>query len=320
MPPTTWRKATQQALYGLDGFYRRHRPAEHFATSSHSPLFADAIAALAHRVDTALGRPDPFTIVDVGAGQGELLSALLQTVTDKEFLDRLLPVGVDIRHRPAGLDERIAWRDVPPPRTTGLVLACEWLDNVPLDVVTRGEDGLVRMELVDPATGDTALGDPVEDDWLDTWWPLKAGERAEIGRPRDLAWATLVSTVERGAALAVDYGHTRTHRPPYGTLTGFADGREVPPVPDGSRDITAHVAMDAVAAAGVRAGATATSLTRQREALRELGFGGERPALELASRDPSAYVRALSRAGQVAELTDPYGLGAHWWLLQRVGC
>ncbi|HEY1175264.1 MAG TPA: SAM-dependent methyltransferase [Phytomonospora sp.] len=330
---TTWRKAVQEALYGIDGFYRRHRPAEHFATSANrSGVFAEAVVRLLHRLDTALGHPEELTVVDVGAGSGELLSAVLEFSTgsvdkpvhnpvDKSFADRLRPVCVELRHRPSGLDPRIEWTDLPPSRVTGAILACEWLDNVPVDVAAVDDGGTIREELVDPATGETALGEPVDDAWLSTWWPMTdPGQRAEIGRPRDLAWATLVSTVERGIALAVDYGHTRTHRPPFGTITGFAAGRELPPVPDGSRDITAHVAMDAVAAAGVTAGAHTTSLTRQREALRELGFSAERPPLALASQDPAGYLRALARTGEVAELTDPYGLGAHWWLLQRVSC
>jgi len=328
-----WRTAIQEALYGVDGFYRRHRPAEHFATSANrSGVFAEAITAMLRRLDVALGRPEELTVVDIGAGSGELLSAVLELSTgsvdnpvhnpvDKSFADRLRPVCVELRHRPVGLDPRIEWRDIPPSRVTGAILACEWLDNVPVDVATVDEAGRVREELVDPETGETAHGKPVDDEWLSMWWPLaEPGQRAEIGRPRDLAWGGIVSTVERGVALAVDYGHTRTHRPPFGTLTGFAAGRELPPVPDGSRDITAHVAMDAVAAAGVASGARTTSLVRQREALRELGFSADRPPLAMASQDPGGYLRALARAGQVAELTDPYGLGAHWWLLQRVSC
>jgi SAM-dependent MidA family methyltransferase len=89
-------------------------------------------------------------------------------------------------------------------------------------------------------------------------------------------------------------------------------------VPDGSCDITAHVALDAVAAAGERAGATATELTTQREALRALGITGAPPPLHLARTDPRAYLRALARAGEEAELIDPAGLGAFGWLAQRV--
>ncbi|MYW18054.1 hypothetical protein GT039_21305, partial [Streptomyces sp. SID2955] len=46
---------------------------------------------------------------------------------------------------------------------------------------------------------------------------------------------------------------------------------------------------------------------------------GARPPLALASTDPSAYVRALTSAGEAAELTAPGGLGDFGWLLQPVG-
>ena len=91
------------------------------------------------------------------------------------------------------------------------------------------------------------------------------------------------------------------------------------PIPDGSRDITAHVALDACAAAGATAGATQTVLTTQRAALRALGLTGRRPPLSLADRDPAGYLAALRRAAGEAELTDPAGLGGFGWLVQAVG-
>jgi SAM-dependent MidA family methyltransferase len=125
--------------------------------------------------------------------------------------------------------------------------------------------------------------------------------------------------VRRGLALAVDYGHLRGARPPYGTLTGFRDGRQVRPVPDGSCDLTAHVAVDAVARAGSHAAGTPATLSSQRDALRALGVSGRRPPLDLARTDPTGYVRALAAASASTELTDPAGLGGHYWILQPVG-
>ena len=93
----------------------------------------------------------------------------------------------------------------------------------------------------------------------------------------------------------------------------------MPAVPDGSRDITAHVALDACAEAGAAAGAGATVLTTQRAALRELGLDARRPPLALAASDPEGYALALSRASQAAELTDAAGLGGFGWLAQAVG-
>ncbi|HEY5835479.1 SAM-dependent methyltransferase [Streptomyces sp.] len=135
------------------------------------------------------------------------------------------------------------------------------------------------------------------------------GLRAEIGAPRDTAWASTVASLTAGLAVAVDYGHTRGTRPPYGTLTGYRGGRQVPPIPDGSCDLTAHVAMDALPG----------TLLTQRSALRALGISGQRPPLALASQDPAAYVRALSEASEAAELTDEAGLGRFLWLATPVG-
>ncbi len=97
--------------------------------------------------------------------------------------------------------------------------------------------------------------------------------------------------------LAVDYSHRRTGRPPAGSLSAFRAGRAVPPRPDGSCDLTSHVALDAVADAGVRAGGDAGVLLTQHQAL-----------------------RALWPAGTThPELLDPGGLGGFGWLLQPVG-
>ncbi|MEU8824413.1 SAM-dependent methyltransferase [Streptomyces sp. NPDC048636] len=322
-----WRTAAEEALYGPEGFFRRAEgPAGHFRTSVHaSPLYARAVAELLARVDEALGRPAELTLVDMGAGRGELLTAVLALAPGMPHgrAARLRLCAVERAARPAGIDARIEWHGAPPDGVTGLLFANEWLDNVPVDVAETDADGVVRRVEVTAVDGTERLGPPVDGadaDWLARWWPLDGAEpgcRAEIGRPRDAAWAGAVASVRAGLAVAVDYAHERAARPPFGTLTGFRDGREVRPVPDGSCDLTAHVALDACAAAA--GGERPPRLLSQREALRALGVEGGRPPLALASRDPAAYVRALSAAGEAAELTDPAGLGGFGWLLQPVG-
>ncbi|MER7439290.1 SAM-dependent methyltransferase [Micromonospora avicenniae] len=280
--------------------------------------------------------------------------------------ERVRFTAVELAPRPADLPQEIHWADQIPAGITGLLLATEWLDNVPLDIAVHGSGGW-RYLLVDPASGAETVGDPVcpEDaEWLATWWPVPGsdaadgcglppetvtdgpgstgsgfratptatsaepsgsgcpdaatGARAEIGRTRDEAWADAVNRIDRGLALAVDYGHLTPERPVGGTLTGYRGGRQVTPVPDGSCDVTAHVAMDSVASAGERVARCAYSLSSQREALRALGADGGRPPLTLAATDPAGYVRALAAASTVAELTDPAGLGGHRWLWQPV--
>ncbi|MFE9607761.1 SAM-dependent methyltransferase [Streptomyces sp. NPDC006012] len=248
-----WRAAAEAALYGPDGFYwRPEGPAGHFRTSVHaSPLFARAVARLLCLVDDALGRPATLDFVDMAAGRGELVTGVLAALP-AEVAARARGYAVEIAGRPAGLDERITWLSEPPAGITGLLFANEWLDDVPLEVAEVDPDGVPRLVLV-REDGAERLGEPVADAeaaWLARWWPLPPGEglRAEIGLSRDIAWASAVACVERGLAVAVDYTHTAGTRPPFGTLTGFREGRETAPVPDGSCDITAHVALDACAA------------------------------------------------------------------------
>ncbi|MBD0707625.1 MULTISPECIES: SAM-dependent methyltransferase [unclassified Streptomyces] len=329
-----WRAATERALYGPEGFYRRPEgPAGHFRTSVHaSPLFAGAVARLLGEVARDLGTR-AVDLVDVGAGRGELLTGVLAALDgaaengasedggaeDGASEDAggglvVRAYAVERAARPAGLDPRIEWTSEVPRGVRGLLFANEWLDNVPVDVAEVAADGTVRYVEV-RADGTERLGGTVagpDAEWLARWWPLREpGTRAEIGRPRDEAWAAAVDAVAAGRAVAADYAHVRACRPSYGTLTGFRAGREVPPAPDGSCDVTAHVAMDAC-------GGPFGELTTQREALRRLGVSGERPPLSLASADPAGYVRALAAAGEAAELTARGGLGDFLWLTRRI--
>ncbi|MCF0095347.1 SAM-dependent methyltransferase [Micromonospora sp. MH99] len=412
-----WRDAMSHALYGQDGFFvAGGGPADHFRTSVHaSPAFAAALLRLLSQVDAALGHPPRLDVVDVGAGRGELLRALVglavgvsgepthsgrsglipawvgspETPTStasvrrspdgpscgtvrRSLAERVRFTAVEYAHRPENLPEEINWTAEIPDEINGLLIATEWLDNVPLDVAVHTTDGW-RYVLVDPDSGVETVGELVnaaDVDWLTTWWPspaspssatgdpdlgltwsdatsrdesgfraarpaqgssltarsrpgcpetLHSDHRAEIGRSRDEAWANAVRQISRGLAVAVDYGHLREGRPVDGTLTGYRGGRQVPPVPDGSSDVTAHVAMDSVASAGAAVARCAYSLISQAEVLRALGADGGRPPLSLAGTDPAGYVRALAAASAVAELTDPAGLGGHLWLHQPVG-
>lgn len=293
------------ALYGPGGFYRSvGAPGRHFRTAAHTgSAWAAALVAFVTRTDKALGRPDGFAVVDMGAGGGEMLAGMAALAPARWSL-----IGVDVAPRPPGLPSRVDWRSDLPTSFVGALLAVEWLDVVPVDVVERTEHGLQIVE-VDVA-GRERLGRAATDeerDWLARWWPLdEVGDRAEVGHPRDEAWRDAASRVEAGVALAVDYAVVPA-RDVAGTLTGFKEGRQALPVPDGSMDITAHVLFESLAADG--------ELVSQRDALRELGVEGRRPAY---AGDPGSYLTDLSRAGDEAELLDPSGLGAFTWLVQAV--
>ena len=248
-------------------------------------------------------------VVDVGAGRGQLLSALATLRPDLRL------AGIDLRPRPESLPAGVAWaEDLWDVRyggwTTGradallresgpaMIVCCEWLDDLPCRVVQREADGW--REVVVGVGGEQRPGPRLveEDlDWADRWWPT--GQRAEIGLTRDRAWSALSGVVRRrgGCAVMIDYGHQQSERPADGSFAAYRDGRSVEPVPSAEVNLTAHVSIDSVRAAGESAGLSTVLCCRQGEAMARLGSTAPtdpEPLVELSRRsERAALVRAV---------------------------
>lgn len=295
-----WSEAWMTALYGPAGFYRSAVPADHFTTSAGT---GTGFARMVRRLAREAGLDH---VVDVGAGSGELVRAL-------HSVDPALRLtAVELRSRPADLPSVIDWASEIPEQVDGILVANEYLDNVPCPVVQRDDDGVPRTVEVDP-NGRERLGAPAPDadvGWLHTWWPLSAASpRAEVGAPRDAQWCALTAHVRNGVAIAVDYGHLRTDRPVHGSLRGYRHGREVDVVPDGMRDITAAIAVDAVAAA------SGGRVLRQSEAVARWADEPSLPSYEQARHDPRSALRHLAASSERGVLGARGGLGDFWWIL-----
>jgi SAM-dependent MidA family methyltransferase len=272
---TTWSRAWHSAARD---FWRAEQPSDHFATAA-GPIIAERMAEIVLDVDARLGHPAHFTVVDIGCGDGSLLAHVQERCG--ELAARARWIGVDVRPlHVSGIESVLAEApcalDLAP--TRGIVMAHEWLDEIPCDIVERDESGVDRLVLVD-RRGSETLGPRLDDDracadcgvdapaaraWMERWWPLsETGDRAEIGITRDHAWRWMSSLIGAGTILATDYGHVRAERIQryrHGTLTGYRAGRVVSPSPDGAVNLTAHVAVDACAES-----VPGTTLTRQRE-------------------------------------------------------
>ena len=323
-----WREAWQSALYGRDGFYRRASgPAAHFTTATH----AGPGRALARTLWAWADRYGLDGIVDIGAGRGELLRHLYAYAPGRPL------TGLDVVARPADLPGEVAWFESPggpdmpadwrPERS--LVVAHEWLDVVPCTVAEVAPDGSLCELLAPrtpgpcsepgrtpaPDTSTESLGLPLSGAdlaWCQRFWPsvlgpdARPGDRVEVGRQRDGAWSDLLDRLPAGSvAVAVDYGHTADDRPREGTLVAYREGRLVDPVPDGSCDLTAHVAVDSL---------RQTRRLRQRDAVDPTTA----PDHGLASRDPAAYLEALADHSAVTALRRPGGFGDFWWVVAEV--
>ncbi len=308
-----WPVAWQRALYSAElGFYRYHPPDRHFATSlSGIPGSAEMLAEL---VVDAMARHQLSTLVDVGCGEATLLRAVAARTGEVRC------VGIEVRQPLVPLsgvtwvvaDGTAGWPAEVEPHAGTLVIANEWLDTIPCTIAAADSIGRLRTVLVDPGSGAERLGDPItaaEAVWAERWWPgpYRSGDRVEIGLARDDAWQDLLGHLHDGVAVAVDYGHRSPARPRGGTLAGYRDGRRVAPVPDGSCDLTAHVALDSL---------PGDRVLTQREALRALGLDSMTPPIPGSSSGP-AYLQALRRVGIISRLLDPDGLGGFGWVVVR---
>lgn len=237
-------------------FYRSNRPGNHFRTSSRSSSHvARTLATIVVRQWTRLGMPDDFTVTDVGADDGHLLSAIRAHVPE-HIRVRTRWQGVDIVPGICDLEwevRDIAREDLPP--FTGVLIAQELLDDIPCPVVENDEDGMPWVIGVDSdgaLTPMVPLADPDDRAWLDRWWPdTSPYALREVGRSRDHVWQRLRRSVHAGLAIAIDYGHVRAERCAGrwagGTMRAFRSGRVVRAIPDGRCNITADVAMDSLA-------------------------------------------------------------------------
>jgi SAM-dependent MidA family methyltransferase len=321
------------ALYapGL-GFYRRGGGAgrrRDFITSPEvGPLFG---AVLARALDTwwdELGRPDPFTVVEAGAGPGTLARTIRAGPRCLGALHHVLvEVGeVQWPSHPAGVRSRV---DLPAvadlPGGPVVVLANELLDNLPFALVEKGPDGWMEVAVGrDPR--DPVVDGLVEvlrplDDIHQRWCDERAGAAAAVGARLPVqheAAAWLGDALPwRGARRPGGGGRLRVRqrqlaRRPWTewVRTYASHGRPGPLDDPGSRDITTGGG-----GGPARRGGTPSLDRSQADFLRDHGLadlvaeGRQRWAVG-GIRGGLAALEGRSRAVEAQALTDPGGLGA----------
>jgi SAM-dependent MidA family methyltransferase len=314
-------------------FYSGQWPADHFATApSQSTAVAEGLVHHLTHVVEHLHDGGYFGVIDVcevGGGDGTLMSQVLALAGLQHPTVTFCARVIELRPRPSHVASTIEWIHGPvethlPESIRGLIFAHEVLDDVPLTLAQYDESLTLRQVLVNSATGDEDLGAPIsanDGEWVSRWWPHQSvGGRVEIGAARDQVWAAIASSVSTGIAIAIDYAHTHEQRSlgafAPGTLTGFRHGYPCQPVPDGSMNITAHVALDACAVAAERA-CTArpvtTALSSQRDVLGLLDHSAALP------KSPHEALVAIAQHSQRELARDSSSFGAFTWLIHHIG-
>ncbi|HJN87558.1 MAG: SAM-dependent methyltransferase [Dehalococcoidia bacterium] len=305
------------------------------------PAFGALLALQLLQMWQLLDRPDPFTVVEMGAGDGLLgrdvadCSANLPSEFGRSIryicLDRRAVEGVEKilpgDRYPIGVD-RVVASGLPFHGMRGCVLSNEFLDSAPVHQVTmlRGvlrevyvtlKDGELTPDLREPST--PALSARLEDLGID----LTEGQTAEINLGLS-GWAgEVAAALEAGFALTIDYGQPAeelysAERRRRGTLTTYyrhtqtdAPFRNV-----GRQDMTAQVDFTSVIQAGRRAGLTPLGFTLQRKFLSNLGLGHLQR--QLGSLGLAQAAIQANRAGML-DLARPGGFGDFKVLAQGKG-
>ncbi len=210
--PVSFHRFMEAALYHPEhGYYRRAcdpfgRAGDFYTAEQIQPVFGRLMALLIDSLGNEMGRPEDFTVVELGAGRGEMAEAFTRF--------RYIPIEQG--------------RGDMPERFTGVVFANEFFDALPVHVV-RWSRGRFHQMLVgfDGQRFVWIDGSGVPDvvaAYLEGYdGPREEGMTLEVNLDA-LAWIdTIAERLERGYLVAIDYGYTRAElaRFPQGTLMTY---------------------------------------------------------------------------------------------------
>ncbi len=276
-----------------------------------------------------MGSPNPFLLVEAGPGRGTLMAdALRAAALDPAFLAAARVRLVEISPALRGIQEKplsdylgdyeVSWvesfEDIAGEGPL-LLLANEFLDALPLRQFQRAEEGWrERLVGLDPEKSSGKGGEKsgekdgetggfcflLGDETVSLPESLATTEMANAPPgsivetcPEALAFVGELSTRlgrDGGAALMVDYGHTRSAVGD--TLQAVRGHRSCPVLEEpGAADITAHVDFAAVAAVARDSGAHVHGPRPQGAFLRDLGI--EARSARLAGTAPEETRRLL---------------------------
>ncbi len=306
------------ALYapGL-GYYARERspfgPSGDFYTApSVHPTFARTLAARVAEVDRALGRPRPFSVVDLGSGDGRLLAGIAKAlapgandvryvVVDRSPARRTAAraaVAAELGGAGGGVEEAASLGEAGP--LAGVVVAHELLDALParrlrwdgrvwkelgVRVVDRRAQ-LAESELttVPPAPPLPALGTG------------DAGTVVELSPAAEAIVREVADHLTGGLFLVVDFGAEEREllaAHPRGTVAAVRSHRAdlLPWEAPGESDLSTFVNFSRVRSAARTAGWVELGYRGQAEALAGWGFEGELARALADARSPEEEVK-----------------------------
>ena len=287
---------------------------------------------LARQCAEVLAQVDDASILEFGAGSGKLAADLLRKLAELDALPlnySVLEVSADLRERQESflrneipeLINRVSWLDKMPEAHSGVVVANEVLDALPVERFVRRAGRVMQICV---ATDGEAfsfvereapehLAQAIAAIETDLGWTLPDGFTSEICLAAP-AWTTnLASILKKGAAFLFDYGVSQREYYAEERSDGWLrchfrhHAHDDPLIMPGIQDLTSWVNFSAVAEAAVVGGLDVMGFTTQAQFL--IGGGLEQ---ELDGFTELPIDAQLKLSGQVKLLTLPGEMGENF--------
>ncbi len=333
----------QQYGYYNSGIASIGAKGDFFTSSSLGRDFGELLAIQIQQMWQNLGCPDPFYVVEMGAGNGELARDILNFLLNNSdcSLVRVLKYII-VEQSPAlklkqqkllqSLDFNLSWNDwseISPDSIVGCFLSNELVDAFPVHLVTKDRGQLQEIFLSIESDKPIETIHPFSTENIARYFELVGidlqqpqytdGYRTEVNL-QALEWLqTLATKLKRGYILTIDYGYQadKYYRPSrqLGTLQCYYQHRRHndPYVNVGYQDITAHVDFTALERQGQQYELEIIGFTQQGLFLMALGLGDRLNELSSGKYNISEI---FQRRDALHQLIDPTGLGGFGVLVQ----
>jgi SAM-dependent MidA family methyltransferase len=268
-----------------------------------SQMFGELVGACLADCWARAGKPGDAIYVELGPGRGTLAADALRVMRSAGLRPAVHFVETSpiLREAQAKAVPEATWHDALStlPNAPMMLVANEFLDALPIRQFVAGIERKVVI-----AAGGLAFD--------------RDGEIVETSPARDQAVADVASRLAAfgGAALIVDYGHSKTAA---GDTLQAVRGHRFAPLLDkpGQQDLTAHVDFETTAMAAREAGAVATDVIAQGSWLQRLGIEARASALARTHPERAEEIHAalhrLCGRDQMGELFKVLGIHSPDW-------
>jgi SAM-dependent MidA family methyltransferase len=304
-----------------------------------TPVFGRLLARQFHEMWTVLGRPQPFMLVEAGAGAGRLAKQVLDCARDSlgEFYSATQYVAVErsAARRTAQAtsladhiaNERFCAREeLPVEISNGCIFSNELFDAFAVHRVLRANEDLREVYVTHLQNGFCEELGPLSSIAIAEYFKVQGstlheGQMAEVNLSACNWIEDAARRLNRGFVLTIDYGYEAQQlydeRHLRGTLLAYdrhRAGEDFYRSP-GAQDLTAHVNFAALDLWGARGDLIRAGFTSQTNFLLALARHSNFADLENASEHKQLAARSLFKT-----LIHPEGMGETFKvLIQRKG-